>query len=372
MSGIYIHIPFCRRRCNYCDFYFITNTRLIDEYISSLKKEISLYSDYCKNLNFDSVYFGGGTPSVLSASQISTVLHELHSQFNLNGNTEISMEANPEDFIDAGFEDYKSAGITRISFGVQSFIDSELKFLTRQHTSSLSVSVIERAMKHIENINLDIIYSLPGQKLTDIEYSLDKSINLGVTHISAYTLTYEEKTLMFKMLKDKIIIKNPSDTESKFFGFVSEKLIAAGFRHYEVSNFAKEGFECRHNLKYWNYENYLGLGPSSHSFIEGKRWNNLKSVSKYTERIKEKKLPLEEKYEPSASQRKLEFIMLSLRSKGIDIKKYNELFNTNFDEEYSESVSALIRNKFAQRNFNCFSLSEEGYAIADEIIARYF
>lgn len=372
MSGIYIHIPFCRRRCNYCDFYFITNTKLIDEYLSFLKKEISLHSDHCKNLCFETVYFGGGTPSVLSADRISSVINELHKHFDFHGNPEISMEANPEDFSGENFKEYKSAGIGRISFGVQSFIDSELKFLTRQHTSSQAIRIIKSAQNHFDNINLDVIYSLPGQKISDIEYSLDTAVNLSTKHISAYTLTYEEKTVLFKMVKDNIISRNTSDTEGSFYGFVSEKLIAAGYNHYEVSNFAMPGFECRHNLKYWSYDNYLGLGPSSHSFINYQRWNNLRSVSQYIECLKKNRLPLEEKYEPALSQRKLEFIMLSIRSSGLDFRKYKELFNIDFKTEYSDSVNELINKNYAQIESNHFRLSESGFAIADEIIARYF
>ena len=372
MSGIYIHIPFCRRRCNYCDFYFITNTKLIDEYISFLKKEIGMHSANCRNLSFETVYFGGGTPSVLSPEIISAVIDELHEHFDICGNPEISMEANPEDFPENNFKEYKSAGINRLSFGVQSFIDSELTFLTRQHNSSQAIGVIKNAQDHFENINIDLIYSLPRQKVNELELSLDTAVNLGVKHISAYTLTYENKTVLHKMLKDKVIRKNTSDKEAEYYKFVSEKLNASGFNHYEVSNFAKKGFECRHNLKYWGYEDYLGLGPSSHSFINYMRWNNFRSITKYFECLKRNSLPLEEKYKTTDTQRKLEFIMLSLRSAGLNFGKYTKLFNTDFRTEYSDSVTELISKKYARTVNNCFSLSENGFAVADEIIARYF
>ncbi|MBV6479377.1 MAG: Oxygen-independent coproporphyrinogen-III oxidase-like protein YqeR [Ignavibacteria bacterium] len=372
MSGIYVHIPFCRRRCNYCDFYFITNTKLLEEYLISLKKEMSIYSGKHRNQRFNSVYFGGGTPSILTAKDFYSVINELHKNFNIDSDSEISIEANPEDFTGVNFRDYHSSGISRISFGVQSFIDSELKFLSRQHTSSQAVKIIKLAGEFFENINLDLIYSLPEQKFFDLEYSLNTALSLGIKHISAYTLTFEEKTLLFKMLTDEIVKRNSSDTEGRFYRFVSDKLISSGFKHYEVSNFAINGFECRHNLKYWNFDCYLGLGPSSHSFMENERWNNVKSISGYINSLHKNILPIEEKYKPTIIQSKLEFIMLSLRSGGINFKKYEEKFKCNFIQEYSNSVSALTKNKYAINDGYKFSLNEDGYAIADEIIARYF
>lgn len=372
MSGIYIHIPFCSRRCNYCDFYLITNINVIDKFLTNLKKEISISSELYKNETFSTVFFGGGTPSLLSHFQLDDILNHIHKNFKLKSNGEISIEANPEDFIDKDLNDYKSAGINRISFGVQSFINSELKFLTRQHTAEEAVSVIQKASECFDNINIDIIYSLPSQTIKDIDYSLSKASELEVPHLSAYTLTYEERTVLYKSYINKLILKNPESTEGEFYSFVSEKLLSEGYIHYEVSNFAKEGYQCRHNLKYWEYGNYIGFGPSAHSMMSGIRWNNYRDIVKYNTLIEKGNLPFEEKYDLTKYQMKLEYIMLALRSKGIIFDKYEKFFGIDFHTEFSDSISKLLKENYALTDNEKFYLTEKGYAIADGILAKYF
>lgn len=376
MSGLYLHIPFCNKRCNYCDFYLITNLNVIDKFLLNLKKEISLSAEFYKNENFDTVSFGGGTPSVLSAFQIEDVLNHLYKNFNLSNDSEISIEANPEDFPednpDRSLSDYKSSGINRMSFGVQSFIDSELKFLTRQHTSYEAIKVITKAKEQFENINLDIIYSLPSQTVNDIDISLSKAIELNINHISAYTLTYEEKTPLYKSLQKKLFSKNPDNTEGDFYKFVSDKLTSNGYKHYEVSNFSKDGFHSKHNMKYWEYKNYIGFGPSSHSMYKGERWNNYRDIVKYNSILSENSLPVEEGYKLSVTQKKLEYIMLALRSSGIDFEKYKNIFSEEFLSVYQNSINELIKNKYASLSSGKFCLNEKGFAIADEIVAKYF
>lgn len=372
MSGIYIHIPFCSKRCNYCDFYLITNLNIIEKFLSSLKTEISLTSESYKENYFDTIFFGGGTPSILSSFQIEDILNYLHKNFKISAGPEVSMEANPEDFQVKNVSDYKSAGINRLSLGVQSFLDSELKFLTRQHSSNDAQEVIKKASKYFENINADIIYSIPSQTIDDIDFSLTKAIELNVKHISAYTLTYEEKTVLYKSLQRRLVQKNPEPVEAEFYNFVSEKLITNGYKHYEVSNFSKESFQCKHNLHYWNYENYLGFGPSAHSFYNNQRWNNFRDIVKYNSLLGKNVLPVDEKYLLSKEQKQLEFIMLSLRSGGVDFKKYKKIFNEEFVNTFSGSVNELVKNNFAVNDAERFGLNEKGFALADEIIAKYF
>ncbi len=372
MSGIYIHIPFCNKRCNYCDFYLITNLKVIDKFLLNLKKEISLSAELFKNESFDTVFFGGGTPSILSHLQISDLLNHIYKNFSLDNNSEICIEANPEDFLQKDLSEYRSAGINRMSFGVQSFVYSELKFLTRQHTSEEAEKVIKDALKYFDNINTDIIYSLPSQTLNDIDISLSKAIDLNVNHISAYTLTYEERTPLYKSLQKDLTKKNSNNTEGDFYNFVSNKLTSNGYKHYEVSNFAKEGFQSRHNLKYWEYENYIGFGPSSHSMVNGERWNNFRDIVKYSSVLSVNILPVEERYKLSNTQKKLEYIMLALRSTGINLKKYQENFSEEFQSVFQNSVNELVKNKYAIMSKDNFSLNEKGFAIADEIVAKYF
>jgi oxygen-independent coproporphyrinogen-3 oxidase len=372
LSGIYIHIPFCSKRCNYCDFYLVTNLKLISDFISSLKKEITLYSELYKENEFDTIFFGGGTPSILSPDQIKEILDHLNGCFKISNDCEVTLESNPEDFLDKSSEEYRSAGINRLSLGVQSFLDPELKFLTRQHTSEEAQTVIQNASEYFDNISLDIIYSLPSQTIDSIDRSLSKAIELGVKHISAYTLTYEKKTVLYKSLERKLFTKNTDTAEAKLYNYVSEKLTENGFVHYEVSNFAKKNYRSRHNLKYWHYENYLGFGPSAHSFFNGERWNNFNSIGKYNELLNNGKLPVEEKYEPDLDQRHLEFVMLALRSDGVNFNRYRKIFNEDFFIKFKSQTQELINNKFAESDQERFYLNENGYAVADEIIAKYF
>ncbi len=372
MSGIYIHIPFCSKRCDYCDFYLITNLNVIDKFLANLKKEISLSAEEFKQLNFDTVFFGGGTPSILSHPQIYDILNHLHKNFNVSSDPEISIEANPEDFLDKSIEEYRSAGVNRLSLGVQSFIDSELNFLTRQHSAKEAEQVVKKASEYFDNINLDIIYSLPSQTIPDIDRSLSKAIELNVKHISAYTLTFEEKTPLYKSLQKNLVKKNPDNIEAELYGFVSEKLISEGYDHYEVSNFAVDDYQCRHNLKYWEYENYIGFGPSAHSFADGIRWNNYRDIIRYNSLLEEGSLPVESKYELSDDQKKLEFIMLALRSSGVVYEKYYNLFNEDFSVRFSNSINDLTKNNFAVKENGRFKLTERGFAVADEILAKYF
>lgn len=323
-------------------------------------------------MKFDTVFFGGGTPSILTYQQIDDILNHLHKYFDISSDPEISLEANPEDFIDKSFKDYKLSGINRLSLGVQSFINSELQFLTRQHTSKDAEVTVQNASKYFDNISLDIIYSLPSQTITDIDYSLSKAFELNVNHISAYTLTFEEKTPLYKSFEKGIVRKNPENTEAEFYNFVSDKLISCGFNHYEVSNYADTNHQCRHNLKYWNYYNYIGFGPSAHSFVDGIRWNNYRDIIKYNSLLGKGILPVEEKYLLSSEQRKLEYIMLALRSSGINFEKYNKLFEENFSNAFLNSINELVGNNFAVTDKDNFKLTEKGFAVADEIIGKYF
>jgi len=331
-----------------------------------------LYSELYSEYEFDTIFFGGGTPSILSALQIEDILVHLSKCFKISKVCEITLESNPEDFLEKNPGDYKSAGINRLSLGVQSFKDSELKFLTRQHTSEQAQTVIQIASKYFNSISLDIIYSLPSQTIEDLDYSLSKAIEIGVKHISAYTLTYEKRTVLYKSLEKKIFKKNSENTEANLYRYVSDKLIRKGFIHYEVSNFALENYQSRHNLKYWEYENYLGLGPSAHSFFNGTRWNNFSSISKYNSIIASNKLPVEDKYIPDPNQTHLEYVMLALRSGGINFERYKEMFDQDFRNRFRDQANELLKNDFAVMNPVRFYLNEKGYAVADEIISKYF
>ncbi|MBL7128330.1 MAG: radical SAM family heme chaperone HemW [Ignavibacteria bacterium] len=371
-AGIYIHIPFCQRRCIYCDFYFTTNLKLLDGYIESLTKEITLASPNYNNVEFDTIFFGGGTPSLLSTKQIESILNTVYKEYNISSKSEISIECNPEDLDNYNLKELKQVGINRLSIGIQSFVDSELKFLTREHSAKQAENVILKANDNFKNISVDFIYSLPKQTKDEVEYSLDKLIEFNIPHISAYTLIFEEKTLLYKQFMKKIVTPNRDEHESELYEFVSNKLITEGYQHYEISNFAKEGYESKHNLKYWEYDNYLGFGPSSHSYFENKRWENFRSIQKYKESLENNQLPIAKKEILNKNEMRIEYIMLALRSKGINLKKYKKIFEEDFHAKYEKAIKELMLNDYAVMNAGEFKLNEKGYAIADEIIAKYF
>jgi len=373
-SGIYIHIPFCRQKCSYCDFYLITNLNIIDKFVSNLLKEISLYSELLSGHFFDTIFFGGGTPSILSASQIEKIIHTLKTNLKISENPEITLEANPEDFKDdlTKLRDYSTAGINRISIGIQSFLDEELQFLTRLHSAETGINVIKEAKEYFDNISIDLIYSIPGQKITDIEKSISKAIELEVDHISAYTLIYEKETKLYKDYLKGIFHSTSENIEREFYDYLTKRLTESGFKHYEISNYARNGKESRHNKKYWEYDDYIGLGPSSHSKINLKRWSNIRNIIKYNISLQNNVIPVTGEHILTNNEIADEIIMLGLRAKGVDITKFKKLSGIDFHEKYRNSVAELIKNGFAKTEGNLFSLTEKGYSVSDEIISRYF
>lgn len=372
MSGIYIHIPFCRRKCAYCDFYLVTNLNIIDKFVSNLLNEIELAAPLYKTEKYDTIFFGGGTPSLLPPFKLKKIIEALRNNFSVSDVSEITIEANPEDFFEANFREYKDAGINRFSFGVQSFIDEELKFLTRMHTAEQAENVIRECRKIFDNVSCDIIYSLPNQSKENLEFSLNKVIELNIPHVSAYTLIFEEQTKLYTLLKKNIVKQNEDSVESDLYSFVSDFLMKHGFNHYEVSNYAKPGYESKHNLKYWSYENYLGFGPSAHSLNNGKRWNNFRDIVKYNVRLQEGKLPIENEIILDEKMRKMEFIMLALRSAGINNERYHKFFKEDFTSAYKNSIDELIKNNLGEISGMDFKLTEKGYKLTDEIVAKYF
>jgi len=373
-KGIYVHIPFCRKKCNYCDFYLVTNLNIVPKFLESLDTEIKISSVNYKKDEFDSIFIGGGTPSILKTTEIGNLIENINKYFNLDSNSEITIESNPEDFADntLNLKELSDAGVNRLSMGVESFNDSELKFLTREHTSSEAINIIENAKKYFNNISIDLIYSLPGQKLSVLEKSLETTIQLEIPHISAYTLIFEKETQLYKDYLKKKIKPRTENSESIFYQNLNAVLVKSGYLHYEVSNYSKPGFKSRHNLKYWNYIDYIGFGPSAHSFYSGKRWNNYRNIIKYMNSLRNGILPIENSHKLTFEESVLEFIMLSLRAEGIDLKKFQNYFNFNFMKKYKSSVEELINNNVAVLIENNFRLNEKGYSLADEIISRYF
>jgi len=372
-SGIYLHIPFCRRRCNYCDFYIVTRLDLMQRYIAALLKEIKTSSEFYKDKIFDSVYIGGGTPSLLGADLIKDILNYISENYHLTDNPEITFEVNPEDIKDIYIlEEYKKIGINRISFGLQSTNKKELIFLTRYSDLSDILEKLKLTLKIFENTSVDIIYSLPEFPIKFLNKTLDLLIELKVPHISAYTLIFEENTILNYCFLNKIVLKNNDDIESEQYDLLSNKLKNAGYDHYEISSYAIAGYYSIHNKKYWDYTDYLGFGASAHSFVYPKRWNNFSNIIKYYLSLENNILPFEKINTLEKSEIESEFIYLGLRSKGVELSKFSKITGTNFLKRYENSVNILIKNGYAHINEKYFKLNYQGFKIADEIISKYF
>ena len=372
-AGIYIHIPFCRRKCGYCDFYLVTNLSVISKFVDNLINEIKLSSVSYKDIEFDTVFFGGGTPSLLSTDSLSRILIALKESYEISGDAEITIESNPEDFYnDTGKPAIlRDMGFNRISLGVQSLVDEELKFLTREHDSSMAVKVIENLLNYFYNLSVDVIYSLPGQNRPAVGKTIDKLLVLEVPHVSAYTLIFEPNTVFNKFKRKNLIHPNDDFQEALLYDFISDKLTGAGYNHYEVSNYALPGFESRHNIKYWDYIDCVGFGPSAHSLFKGSRWNNTRNIITYNKLLQENLLPRENVKVLTVTEMQNEFIMCGLRGQGVDLNKYKILFGEDFSSVFKDKIGYYTGFGTAEITNERFRLTRKGYLLADEITLSF-
>lgn len=372
MSGIYVHIPFCQKKCAYCDFYSVEDIFQVDYFVDGLLQEIRLFrskSNFVEDVRFDTIYFGGGTPSLLNVLQVDKILSAIYENFRISDELEITIEANPGTVDKEKLRSLKRSGINRISFGIQSFFDDDLEFLGRIHTSADSVKCIESAFDAgFENISVDLIFGLPEQDKKKWIKNLYTVIDLGIPHVSTYNLIIEKGTPLYEAVKVGKVKPLPEDEQANLYEITMEILENAGYIHYEVSNYAHAGFECKHNLKYWEYENYIGFGPSSHSFWINKRWWNVSNLHKYLMAIKSGKIPIANFEILSVDKMIEEFIYLGLRSKGVDLRKFKEKFAFDFvDGEIMESLSELKNLGYIKIDGYQVKLSRKGFLVCDEI-----
>jgi len=371
MAGIYIHIPFCIQRCSYCNFFSVVSINLVNEVINAIIKELSIRKDYLKNEPVQTIYFGGGTPSLLTIQQIEKLLNAVYTNFPVEKNAEITFEANPDDLTKNYLFDLKKVGINRLSIGIQSFDDDKLKILNRRHNATQAHEAVREAQKAgFNNISIDLIYGLPFQSLDEWETDLDKAFSLSIQHLSAYGLTFEEKTLLSKQKEKKII--EPADEELmiKMYELLLEESSKKGFDAYEISNFSLPGFYSRHNSSYWNQTPYLGVGPSAHSYNGISRQWNVAAIQKYTEGIlknssfyEQEILSLEDRYN--------EYVLLGLRTKnGINIDALEQNFGTELKDFCLENIKTFIDNEKVYWCGSFLRLNTEGKLISDTIITQ--
>ncbi|MGA2780505.1 MAG: radical SAM family heme chaperone HemW [Smithella sp.] len=367
-AGLYIHIPFCLSKCGYCSFYSIKSLNLIPEFIAALKKETEYYRNVF--LSFDTVYLGGGTPSLLTIQQLETIFKTIKKSYKIDPHTEITMEVNPGDVSLEYLQSLRSLGINRLNIGIQSFDDNILKFLGRRHNSEEAIAAINDSRKAgFDNIGFDLIYGVHGQKISLWKKTIQQALSYSPEHISCYQLSLGEKTPLYKKYSLEGWHLPDEDTELKLFFTTVDELENAGYIHYEVSNFArKDKFKSRHNQKYWQHVPYLSLGPAAHSFLCNRRWWNTSAVKTYLKEIAQDKMPVENKELLSAEQLQLEALFLGLRTKaGIDLKRYKTRYGIDLLEDKKMVIESLIKNKLVELQNGFLRPTRAGMAVADSL-----
>lgn len=374
--GIYLHIPFCQKKCPYCDFYSVVDSEYRDHFVDDILKEIALIAGSVKQkAPFDTIYFGGGTPSLLTVREIETILNALYHTFSFSATVEITLEANPGTIDLPRLKAYRQTGINRLSLGIQSFINRELQFLGRIHDRQEAIQAIEMARQAgFRNLSLDLIFALPGQSKNDWLENLRMALSFHPEHLSAYNLIFEQGTPFFNRMKaGKIIPKNPDD-EARFFEATVEYLREAGFLPYEISNYARnEQFISRHNYKYWTHTPYLGLGPAAHSYWDEERRGNVRSVKQYHQMVQNRRLPRVFSERIDAHTREFEHIFLGLRTyNGIDLAMFEQQFRHSFLNRYETIITPLLDHNLAEQKRDHFRLTQKGLFISDEILSQFW
>ncbi|MDZ7625246.1 MAG: radical SAM family heme chaperone HemW [Ignavibacteriaceae bacterium] len=374
-TACYIHIPFCDHKCIYCDFYSIITSDNIQSFLKALKKEIAHYAEkYSNDREFISIYFGGGTPSLMEPEYLFEVIQAVKENFVVRNDAEITMETNPGTVSLQKMKMFREIGINRISIGIQSFDNKDLKFLTRIHNSETAVKTVNDAAEAgFENISLDLIFNLPGQTKKKWIKNLEQAIKLPIKHISAYSLILERGTILNKMVLDGKVKIRDEDYDAELYQTTIEFLTSNGFYQYEVSNFAKPGFECVHNNAYWHYTDYFGFGTSAHSFIDGKRWWNFSSLKMYNDKVEKSGDAVAGSEAISTENAVNEYIMLELRSSGLNLKKFENRFGSEKEDWLKNKYPyfELLKNQnFVTIDESVIKLTAKGYAICDEILAE--
>jgi oxygen-independent coproporphyrinogen-3 oxidase len=377
LAGIYIHIPFCKQACNYCNFHFSTSLQLKDELIAAMIKEIHLVTEKANHSSekelCETIYFGGGTPSLLSIKELNNILASLFSKFEIAKDAEITLEANPDDITAEKLQLWKKAGINRLSVGVQSFLDQELVWMNRAHSSADSLRCIDEIKNAgFSDYSIDLIYGSPLLNNQDWLNTIDTVINKNIPHISCYALTVEPKTALHKMIAQNKKESVDAEKQAEQFVLLMNQMEQAGYEHYEISNFSKPGKRSKHNSSYWQGKKYYGFGPAAHSYDGIKRKWNVSNNALYIQSLKKNSIPSEEETLTS-TQSINEYIMTSLRTlEGLDLEKINSLFGTNHVNQLLNASKIYIQSeKIIQQN-NRLILTKQGKLFADGIAADLF
>ena len=375
MPGIYIHIPFCRQACHYCNFHFTTSLRLKNELVAALLKEINLVKNLAQGENaiIDTLYFGGGTPSILAVDDLQLIFDALHERFVFKDDIEITLEANPDDITTEKLQQWQQTGINRLSVGIQSFSEKELLWMNRIHTATDSLRCIDEIRSAgFTNFSVDLIYGSPLLSNADWKKNVDTVIEKNIPHISCYALTVEPKTALDKMIEQKKKAPVEPEKQAEQFLLLMDWMEQAGYEHYEISNFSRPGMRSRHNSSYWQGKPYYGFGPSAHSFDgKSRRWN-IANNTLYIQSLQKDIIPFEEEL-LTPTQQLNEYIMTSLRTmEGIDLENITQLFGEKLSSTLEASGEKYLNSKKLEKHNSKLVLTKEGKLFADGIAADLF
>ena len=390
MSGIYIHIPFCKQACHYCDFHFSTSLKKRDSMIEALAKELQLRKDELKDAMVETIYFGGGTPSILTTKELEFLIDTVYKNYKVSEQPEITIEANPDDLIfksqngvqchselveesqEKVFKDYKSIGINRLSIGIQSFFEDDLKLMNRAHNAEEATICLEGATRYFDNISVDLIYGIQNSSNNKWLQNIETALSFGVPHISSYALTIEPKTALASFI-DKGIIDDVDDEQAhEQFHILKNKLEEEGFIHYELSNFGKEGYFSKNNTAYWQGKSYLGIGPSAHSFNGSQRGWNVRNNSKYIKALAKNELPIEIETLTKTDQYN-EYIMTGLRTIwGISFLEIDIKFGKMYKDYLMEQAQVFINQHLLYIDDEHLRVTKKGQFLSDGIASELF
>lgn len=366
MAGIYLHIPFCKKRCLYCDFFSTLDTAQIERYCHALCRELVLRKSYLHGEAVSTIYLGGGTPSQLPIHCLREIFDTISTHFTLLPHPEITIEANPDDLTPLYVDGLRTLPLNRVSMGVQSFHDPMLSFLGRRHTAAQAMEAVKRCYEAgYDNVSIDLMFSLPGQTMESWEQDLDQALSLGVQHLSAYNLSYEEGTRLTKLLNDGKIEAVDEETSLALYGRLIDRVTAAGYRHYEISNFALPGRESRHNSSYWEGIPYLGVGAAAHSYDGTSRGWNMASLSRYMQGIEEG-TPCFEREELDATERYNDAIITRLRTaRGLQLSWVQEQFGAARLQECVAGAQPFIDRGLVENDGSFLRLTRQGIFVSD-------
>lgn len=373
MAGIYVHIPFCKKACNYCDFHFSTQLNVIPDLVNAIKKDLVLNKHYLNNEKIETIYFGGGTPSLLDLNSIEQIISTIHLNYNVLDNIEFTLEANPDDLTKEKIKSLKQIGTNRLSIGLQSFIDEELKWMNRSHTAYQSINSVTWAQDEgIENISVDLIYGSKFQTLESWRKNIKQVIDLQLPHISAYNLTIEDKTLLGKLNEKGIEPPINDEFSMQCFDVLISETAKANFIHYEISNFGKEGFFSKHNSNYWKGVHYIGVGPSAHSYNGNSRKWNISNNNQYIRLIKNGQ-SFSNSEELSKVDAYNEYVLTRLRTIwGVEKNIVDNLFGKSYLSHFENEIQKYLISGDCVFDDRIYFLTNKGKQIADKISADLF